>query len=293
MVILMSSGFKIVRFVYDSDEYLGYLIDGYIIPFKEVGGLPRYLSYPYADDEDILRIFSVGDLSSYKALHLEDVNIVNPIKFPGKILCIGLNYMDHVREGGRNPPKDIVIFMKPRTALAGPFDTIYVPRIVKKLDYEGELAVVIGKRGKNISTEEAYEYVLGYTIMNDVSARDFQFSDGQWTIGKGFDGFAPLGPWIVPREFIPDPHNLRIKTWLDNELRQDGNTGDMIFKIPEIISKISHVMTLEPGDIISTGTPAGVGIFDKSGERLIKDGSIVRIEIESIGFIENRFRFID
>jgi|Deesub1362A_J573_1020465.scaffolds.fasta_scaffold00012_125 2-keto-4-pentenoate hydratase/2-oxohepta-3-ene-1,7-dioic acid hydratase in catechol pathway len=293
MVITMASEFKIVRFLYDGEEDLGYLINGYIIPFKEVGGLPKYLSYPFAGDDDILRIFSVGDLSNYKALRIEDVKIVNPIRFPGKIVCVGLNYMDHVKEGGREPPRDIVFFMKPRTALAGPFDTIYVPRIVKKLDYEGELAVVIGKRGRNIPAEEAYEYVLGYMIMNDVSARDFQFSDGQWTRGKGFDGFAPIGPWIVPREFIPDPHNLSIKTWLDGELRQDGNTRDMIFKIPDIIRKASEVMTLEPGDIISTGTPAGVGIFDKTGEKLIQDGSVVRIEIEKIGFIENRFRFVD
>jgi 2-keto-4-pentenoate hydratase/2-oxohepta-3-ene-1,7-dioic acid hydratase in catechol pathway len=283
---------KIVRFLYDGYEYMGFLHEDKIVPFSSFKDLPEDVSYPFADDEDIERLLSIENVGIYEGIPIQDVDIMAPVKFPGKIICLGLNYMDHVLESGREPPDDIVIFMKPRTSIAGPFDTIYVPRFVERLDYEGELAIVIGKTGKNIGEDEAYEYVLGYIIMNDVSARDFQFIDGQWTRGKGFDGFAPTGPWIVTRDDILDPHNLSIKTWLNDELRQDGNTMDMIFKVPFIISRISEFMTLEPGDIISTGTPAGVGIFDASGDKLIKDGDVVKIEISGIGFIQNRFRFI-
>jgi len=283
---------KIARFIYKGRESLGLVVDKYIIPFYEIEELPEYLSYPFTDENGLAKILTVKGLSSYRRISLDQVKLVNPIKYPGKIICLGLNYWSHVEESGRSPPSDIVLFMKPRTALAGPYETIKVPRMVKKLDYEGELAIVIGRKGRNIPVDKANEYIFGYMVMNDVSARDFQFSDGQWTRGKGFDGFAPIGPWIVTKDEVKDPNYLYIKTWLNSELRQDSNTSDMIFKIPEIINRISKVMTLEPGDIISTGTPAGVGIFDKSGDKLVKEGYRVRIEIESIGYIENKFIFI-
>jgi len=282
---------KIARFIYNNRESLGFVNNNYIIPFHEIGNLPKYLSYPYVDEEVLEKILSIKDLDPYPKIPLNKVKIINPLKYPGKIICLGLNYWSHVKESNRSPPSDIVLFMKPRTALAGPYDTIKVPKYVKKLDYEGELAIIIGKRGKDIPEDEADKYIFGYTIMNDVSARDFQFKDGQWTRGKGFDGFAPIGPWIVTKDEIRDPNNLYIKTWLNSEIRQNGNTSDMILKINKIISKISMVMTLEPGDIISTGTPSGVGIFDSSGDKLIKNGDIVRIEIENIGFIKNKFIF--
>ena len=284
---------KITRFVYGRIESLGFVIEGCIYPFSEFNNLPDYLSSPFVDDRDLENILSLDEKTILNAtcIPIENVRLSNPVKYPGKIICLGLNYIDHVEEAGVKPPEDIVIFLKPRTALASPYDTIYVPRFIKQLDYEGELAVVIGRRGKNISVEEAYSYVLGYMILNDVSARDLQFKDRQWTKGKGLDGFAPTGPWIVTQDEISDPHNLYIKTWVNNEIRQDSSTSKMIFKIPEIVNKISMVFTLEPGDIISTGTPSGVGYFDKSGGKLIKNNDVVRIEIDKIGFIENRFRF--
>ena len=274
-------------------ESLGFIIKGCIYPFNEFNNLPNYLSSPFVDDKDLKNILSLDEKMILNAtcIPIENIRLVNPIKYPGKIICLGLNYIDHVEEAGTKLPEDIVIFLKPRTALAGPYDTIHVPRFIRQLDYEGELAVVIGRKGKNIDVEEAYLYVLGYMILNDVSARDFQFKDKQWTRGKSLDGFAPIGPWIVTRDEISDPHSLNIKTWVNDEIRQDSSTDKMIFKIPEIISRISMFFTLEPGDIISTGTPSGVGYFDKSGDKLIKNNDIVKIEIDKIGFIENRFRF--
>ncbi len=281
---------KIIRYRHNGKEDLGFLVDGYIAPFREFG-LPQYIEYPLnteALDLDNIRNLPIDE---YLRLDIEEVDIMQPIKFPGKIICLGLNYRSHVEEGGREVPNDIVIFLKPRTSIIGPYEEVKVPNIVKKLDYEGELAVVIGKKGRFIDEESAYEHVLGYMILNDLSARDYQFRDGQWTRGKGFDGFAPIGPWIVTRDEIGEPNDLRIRTWVNDELRQDGNTGDMIFKVPEIIHKISLVMTLEPGDIISTGTPAGVGYF-QGEDKLLHDGDIVKIEISKIGFIENKIKFI-
>ncbi len=282
---------KIIRFRIMGEEDLGILVDGYIAPFKEME-LPPYIEYPLNIEPITIEMLKNLSPEDYLVYDIEEVDILPPIKYPGKIICLGLNYKSHVLETGREMPSDIVIFMKPRTSVAGPYDIIDVPKIIKQLDYEGELAIVVGRRGRFIGVEEAHNYILGYMIMNDLSARDFQFSDGQWTRGKGFDGFAPIGPWIVTLDEIGDPHKLRIRTWVNDELRQDGSTSEMIFKIPEIVSRVSMVMTLEPGDIISTGTPAGVG-FVHGEDKLLKDGDKVRIEIEGIGFIENTVRFID
>ena len=176
--------------------------------------------------------------------------------------------------------------MKPHTAIAGPGEKIVKRPFVKELDYEGELAVVIGKKAKDVSEKEAAGCVFGYTILNDVSARDFQFKDNQWTRGKGFDTFAPTGPCITTKNQLPDTTNLSIQTWVNRELRQNGSTRDMIFNIAQIIYHLSRVMTLEPGDIISTGTPSGVGMAMKP-QTWLQNGDTVRIEIEGIGFLEN------
>lgn len=219
---------------------------------------------------------------------LDKFRLLPPIPNPGKIICLGLNYIDHAEEQGVKPPAEPIIFFKPRTSLTGPYDDIVYPKIVKQLDYEGELVVIIGKRGKNIREEDAMDYVFGYTIMNDVSARDIQFGDKQWTRGKSFDTFAPCGPWIVTKDEIPDPHRLKILTKVNNELRQNSSTANMVFKIPRIVSSMSMVMTLEPGDMISTGTPAGVGYFMKPEPKLLSVGDVVEVSIESIGTIRNR-----
>ncbi len=281
---------KIARFEYKGVEDLGFVVGDGIVPFRELG-LPSYLEYPFVKDEDIERILSIEEVGG-KEIPLGEVILKNPVKFPGKIVCLGLNYIDHAKEQGKEPPNRLIIFMKPRTALTGPYDTIYVPNFIRQLDYEGELAIVIGKRGKNIPAEEAQNYILGYTVMNDVSARDIQFGDKQWTRGKSLDGFAPLGPWIVTKDEVPNVDDLRIRTWLNDELRQNGTTKNMVFNVSRIIEDLSKIMTLEPGDIISTGTPAGVGIFAKPEPKLIKDGDEVKIEIENIGFIKNKFKFI-
>ncbi len=228
-------------------------------------------------DEDMLETVSVP---------LSQVQLLAPLKSPPKILCLGWNYVDHTVETKTQPPTEPVVFMKPHTAIANPNQNIVKRPFVTELDYEGELAVVIGKTAKDVSTTEAMNYVFGYTIFNDVSARDFQFKDKQWTRGKGFDTFAPIGPCIVTRDQIRDVDNLGIKTWVNGELRQDGNTRDMLFNIPQIIYHLSRVMTLEPCDIIATGTPSGVGMAMKP-QKWLKHGDNVRIEVDGIGILEN------
>ena len=214
------------------------------------------------------------------------VSLLPPVSFPHKIICLGLNYYDHAAETKSSIPKEPILFLKPHTAIAGPNQAIKKPQFVKELDYEGELCIVIGKAGKNISIKDAKKHVFGYTVFNDVSARDFQFRDGQWTRGKSFDTFAPTGPWITTENQLKNIDNLTIRTWVNGELRQNGTTRNMVFKISEILYHISRVMTLEPSDIIATGTPAGVG-FAMNPQQFLKHGDIVRIEIEGIGVLEN------
>jgi 2-keto-4-pentenoate hydratase/2-oxohepta-3-ene-1,7-dioic acid hydratase in catechol pathway len=223
---------------------------------------------------------------SISSIPLNEAKILAPIALPPKIVCLGLNYASHVAETKEQKPKIPVLFMKPRTAITGPNSKIIKRPYVHQLDYEGELAIVIGKRAQNVPLSEALDYIFGFTIFNDVSARDFQFLGSQWTSGKGFDTFAPTGPLIVTRDQLPNTNNLSIKTWVNGKLRQDGNTKDMIFSIPEIIHNLSKVMTLEPCDLIATGTPSGVGMAMKPPIWL-EDGDEVSIEIEGIGILRN------
>jgi 2-keto-4-pentenoate hydratase/2-oxohepta-3-ene-1,7-dioic acid hydratase in catechol pathway len=220
------------------------------------------------------------------SIPLNDLKLEAPIKSPPKILCLGWNYIDHAAETKTPPPQEPVIFMKPHTAITGPNDAIVKRPFVTELDYEGELAIVIGKAAKDVPESEALNYVFGYTILNDVSARDFQFKDKQWTRGKGFDTFAPTGPCITTRDELPDPGNLGIKTWVNGELRQNSNTKDMLFGVAQIIYHLSRVMTLEPCDIIATGTPSGVGMA-MTPQKWLKDSDLVSIEIDGIGKLEN------
>ncbi len=225
--------------------------------------------------------------SGMPGLKISDVVFKAPVDDRPKIICVGLNYRDHAEEQGVKPPSEPVIFMKPYTALIGPGQPIIYPEITEKLDYEAELAVIIGKKCRKVGSEEALQYVLGYTCFNDVSARDIQFRDGQWVRGKSFDTFAPIGPWIVTADEVGDPHNLRIMARVNGEVRQDSNTRNLIFPVNVLVSFISMVMTLEPGDIIATGTPAGVGIFYKPEPKLLKIGDLVEVEIEKIGVLAN------
>ena len=193
-----------------------------------------------------------------------------PIERPGKIVCVGLNYRDHAEEQGVDLPSAPLLFAKWPNALIGPGEPIVIPSLVTKCDYEAELGVVIGTRVKNVSREDAFATVRGYVCANDVSARDLQFADGQWTRGKSPDTFCPVGP-LVPAAEIADPHNLRIQAIVSGEVLQDSSTANLIFGIDEIISYASQTMTLEPGDLILTGTPAGVGVF-RDPQRLLGAG---------------------
>jgi 2-keto-4-pentenoate hydratase/2-oxohepta-3-ene-1,7-dioic acid hydratase in catechol pathway len=221
-------------------------------------------------------------------LNLNAARMLPPLISPPKIVCLGLNYHDHIAEQGATLPDDLVLFMKPRTALVGPNENIVKPAYVQKLDYEAELAIVIGKRGRAISLEEAKSHIFGYTCFNDVSARDIQFKDKQWTRGKSFDTFAPIGPGITTADQIGSPDDLRIQARVNGELRQDSSTRNMVFNVYQIVHKLSLVMTLEPCDLIATGTPAGVGFAMKPEPSFLKSGDIVEIEIENIGVLRNR-----
>jgi len=209
-----------------------------------------------------------------------------PIDRPGKIICVGLNYRDHAEEQGVELPKAPLFFAKYTTALIGPGDAIVIPPVVSQCDYEAELGVVIGSRVRNVSKENALEAVSGYLCANDVSARDLQFADGQWTRGKSPDTFCPVGPALVPASEIPDPHALRIRAIVSGEVLQDSTTANLIFGVDEIISYASLTSTLEPGDLILTGTPAGVGVF-RDPKRMLQPGDEVTIEIEGIGALTN------
>jgi 2,4-diketo-3-deoxy-L-fuconate hydrolase len=211
---------------------------------------------------------------------------VLPIDRPGKIICVGLNYRDHAEEQGVDLPKAPLFFAKYTTALIGPGEPIVIPPVVAQCDYEAELGVVIGSRVRNVSRENALEAVRGYLCANDVSARDLQFADGQWTRGKSPDTFCPVGPRLVPASEISNPHDLRIRAIVSGEVLQDSTTANLIFGIDEIISHASLTSTLEPGDLILTGTPAGVGVF-RDPKRLLQPGDEVTIEIEGIGELTN------
>ncbi len=210
-----------------------------------------------------------------------------PIAFPPKIICLGLNYRDHAEEAGAKIPDEPIIFMKPRTSIIGPDGPVVKPSFVQRLDYEVELAIVIGRHGKNIPLISAKEHIFGYTAFNDISARDIQFKDGQWTRGKSFDTFAPIGPCITTAKQIGDPNNLRVYTRVNNEVRQNSSTRNMVFNVYEVVHQLSRVMTLEPCDIIATGTPSGVATFMKPKPRYLKPGDIVEVEVEGIGTLRN------
>ena len=229
---------------------------------------------------------------------VESVKLLSPIQNPGKILLIALNYHSHSKERNEEPPTEPYVFAKFRNALIGPGDPILIPRVSKNVDWEVELAVIIGKPGKYITREDSMNHVAGYAISNDVSFRDFQYStklpDGKttlglnWMKGKGLDSSFPLGPWLVTRDEIPNPHELEISLSVNGKRKQQSNTSDMIFKIESLIEYISAGITLQPGDIISTGTPDGVAAA--TGEPFLKDGDIVEGSIDRIGILKNPVR---
>ena len=219
---------------------------------------------------------------------LDSVRLLSPT-LPSKYLAIALNYRDHIAESGMEAPKVPMFFNKQVSCVAGPGDDVHMPRVSDKLDYEGELAVVIGTRCRHVTAEQAPEVIAGFTIANDVSVRDWQMRAMTMTIGKSFDTHGPLGPWIVSLDEIGDPQSLGIRTFVNDEQRQDGNTGEMVFDCFEQVSHLSEAMTLFPGDVIATGTPAGVGsAYQPFPEGFLKVGDEVRVEIDGIGELRNR-----
>ena len=220
-------------------------------------------------------------------LALADVTLLAPVPRPGKIFCIGLNYADHIAESAMGTPTEQVWFTKAGTSINSPFGAIELPRVSSQLDYEAELAFVIGKRCRHVPVESAHEVIFGYCAANDVSVRDWQMKTSQFVIGKSFDTHCPYGPWIVTPDEIGDPHTLGIRCLVNGEVRQHSNTKELIFNCFQQIAFLSHAMTLEPGDLILTGTPGGVGIGSKP-PRWLKAGDVVRVEIDRIGAIESR-----
>ncbi len=289
---------KLARYLHSNMESYGVLVDHGILCLL---ALPKALKFspPLALDELIAlcskgikiveQLISVSTRNEKRnaTISLDDVTLLSPVSSPPKIVCLGLNYKDHVEEQGKDTPDEPILFMKPRTAVIGPNHAIIRPKMVKQLDYEAELAIVIGEKGKNIPVSEAKKHIFGYTAFNDVSARDIQFKDKQWTRGKSFDTFAPMGPCITTANQIGDPNNLRVRTRVNGELRQDSSTKNMVFNVYEIVHHLSQAMTLEPGDIIATGTPAGVGVFMKPKPRFLSPGDLVEVEIEKIGILSN------
>lgn len=223
---------------------------------------------------------------------LASVTLTAPLQ-PSKICAIGLNYVDHVLEGGRKPPERPVLFAKLPTSVIGPGDAIcWEPALSDKIDFEAELAVVIGRTARRVQAADAYDYVFGYTCANDVTARDLQEGDRQWTRAKSLDTFCPLGPWIVTRDEIPEPHNLPIRCEVNGEIVQNSSTDQLIFRIPALVEFLSRAFTLLPGDVILTGTPPGVGHYRKP-PRYLRDGDVVTVTIDGIGALTNVCRTAD
>ena len=270
---------KLIRFGKEGQEKPGIHLDGknydlsvfvkdYDENFFEQNGLEKLASIV---NEEKLPLVEDGQ------------RIGSPIARPSKILCIGLNYAKHAKETGAAIPTEPILFMKSTSSLTGPFDNIIIPKNSEKTDWEVELGVVIGKKASYVSEEEAMDYVAGYVLHNDVSERAFQLErGGTWDKGKGCDSFAPLGPWLVTKDEIPNPHTLRLWLSLNGKMMQDSNTDDLIFNIPQLISYSSQFMTLLPGDVISTGTPAGVGL-GFSPNIYLKPGDVVELGIDGLG----------
>ena len=217
---------------------------------------------------------------------LSEVKLLAPVPRPNKLICVGLNYRDHAAETGAVIPDVPTIFNKFPTAIIGPGEPIVLPKVSTSPDYEAEFAFVIGRGGRHIAEADWRNHVFGYTIVNDVSARDYQRATTQWLMGKTFDTFAPMGPWIVSQEEISDPHNLSVRMVINGETLQNGNTSQLIFNIPRLIAFLSSVFTLEPGDVVSTGTPAGVGAARKP-PRWLLPGDDVAVQVEGIGELRN------
>jgi 2-keto-4-pentenoate hydratase/2-oxohepta-3-ene-1,7-dioic acid hydratase in catechol pathway len=286
---------RLVTYLYDGERRAGVLLNDRVLDVNGADpALPSDLIALLEGGMGLLdRLRRAGESTppgSPALRPLAEVRLLAPIPRPGKILCIGRNYADHVSEAasvGLSPTEKPSVFIKVSSAVIGPGDSIVRPVTTDQLDYEGELALVIGRRAKSVTREEALGYVAGYTIVNDVSARDLQFSkDVGISLGKNFDTALPMGPYLALADEVPNPGNLDVRTYVNGELRQDSNTHNLIFDIPHIIWYLAQQLTLEPGDVIATGTPSGVG-FAMKPPLWLQPGDVVRVEIEGLGALEN------
>ena len=230
--------------------------------------------------------FGTQGLATGQPHPLADVKLLAPVPRPGKILCVGLNYRDHARETGQAIPEEPVLFSKFANSVVGPGADVVVPPEADKVDYEAELAVVVGRRASRVAVEDALDHVAGYACANDVSARSLQFRSSQWLLGKAIDTFLPLGPYLVTGDEVPDPQALGIRCLVNDEVLQDSNTGEMVFGVADLVSFASRTITLEPGDLLVTGTPSGVGMA-KDPPRFLRPGDRMRVEIDGLGELDN------
>ena len=280
---------KLVSFINENKTHIGALKENYITPFSSNPDIPKDMLTFLQNSDEFFEL--AKNLLEYneKKIPLEDCKLTSPIKRPPKIIAIGLNYQDHLEEIrllGRDvdDPEVPMIFNKQSTSVCGPYDSIHDPFVSEKLDYEGELAFVIGKKCRHVPKNEAHNVIAGYCVSNDVSVRDWQLRVPTFTIGKSFDTHCPFGPAIVTPDEISDPHNLEIKTEINGVIKQKSNTKNLIFNCFELVEHLSTSFTLEPGDLILTGTPGGVGVAEDS---FLKDGDTVKISISELGYIEN------
>ena len=286
---------KIARLIRDGKETYGLIKDDRVATKDDITyqtGIPIPLNIKdflfegwYDEVKDKISDTSFKD-------QLEKFRLLAPIPDPPKIICLTFNYPAHAKEQNLVSPKEPVIFIKPRTTLCGTDSDIMCPNFIKQLDYEIELAVIIGKTCKNVDESRSKDYIFGYMVFNDVSARDIQMRDKQFTRGKSFDTFAPCGPWITSADEVTNPQDLQLVTKINGQNRQDSSTKNMFIKIPSIISELSNVMTLEKGDIIVTGTPDGVAMNNPSTP-FLKNGDKIEMEIEKLGKIQNTVKFFD
>lgn len=277
---------KLVTFTYQNQVKIGAVVDDFIvIASDKIECADNMINFLESGNKGLTALKNLID-SGNERIKLADVRLMSPIPRPGKFLGLGLNYADHINETGREKPEFPTFFSKQTSCIIGHEQAIICPKISEKVDYEGELAFVIGKRCRYVNLADAGQMIAAYTICNDVTVRDWQQRTPTWTLGKSFDTHGPLGPWLVTADEIPDPHNLSLKTWVDQDLRQNANTSEMIFNCFDMVVYLSQAMTLEPGDVITTGTPSGVGV-KMTPRGYLKPGQTVKIEIESIGCLTN------
>ena len=279
---------KLATFTYQGATRIGVVAGDAIVDLAaEAPELPREMAAFLAGGHDAIeRARKAADRSAHR-ISLGQLRLEAPVLRPPEFLAIGLNYADHAAETGAKAPEFPIFFNKQTSCVTGPYDPIHLPRVSAALDYEGELAFVIGRRCRHVPRDRAHQVIAGYLVVHDVSVRDWQFRSPTMTLGKSFDTHGPMGPWIVTPDEVGDPHALELRTWVNGELRQHSNTRNLIFDCFDQIETLSTVFTLQPGTIVSTGTPAGVAIAMKP-PRFLKTGDVVRIEVERVGHLENR-----